>query len=209
MIILLIFVGVFAVVALLLYCQRLRGSAQKAKQVRPRSNRPWRPKARRCATRSSTCARTSSSAPSHGSTPGCCKLESGRSSQTLIHQADLKWTAGSLLSMCGVCFAVPAYAGSLEDRHLPHWRCWPAWSSASLPIGYRALQAQQALRRVREGTARRRCDLMVSALRAGQSLIAAMGMVARECTDPDRQRIQNLLRRAELRPRTEDGAWTT
>jgi tight adherence protein B len=28
------------------------------------------------------------------------------------------------------------------------------------------------------------CDLMVSALRAGQSLIAAMGMVARECGDP-------------------------
>jgi tight adherence protein B len=28
------------------------------------------------------------------------------------------------------------------------------------------------------------CDLMVSALRAGQSLIAAMGMVSRECTDP-------------------------
>jgi tight adherence protein B len=33
-------------------------------------------------------------------------------------------------------------------------------------------------------------DLMVSALRAGHSLIAAMGLVARECADPIGRRIQ-------------------
>src|ERR1035441_3256877 len=28
---------------------------------------------------------------------------------TLLHQADLKWNAGTLLAGCGLCFALPAY----------------------------------------------------------------------------------------------------
>jgi tight adherence protein B len=110
------------------------------------------------------------------------KLELGPQLQALIHQANLKWTAGSLLSMCGACFAIPAFA--------VHWKL-QNWIIALLvggvvaffPIFFVLFKRSKRFAAF-EKELPSACDLMVSALRAGQSLIAAMGMVSRECSDP-------------------------
>jgi tight adherence protein B len=110
------------------------------------------------------------------------KLALGPKLQALIHQANLQWTAGSLLAMCGVCFAVPAFA--------VHWKLqnWLVGMAAGLIVSFCPLLFVLFKRSKRFAAFEKElpaaCDLMVSALRAGQSLIAAMGMVSRECGDP-------------------------
>jgi len=101
---------------------------------------------------------------------------------TLIHQANLKWTAGGMMLMCAAGFLFPAYL------------VW--WKTGNILIG---LGVGLILSIVTIGWALRKrgvrfnkfeqglpeaLDLMVSALRAGHSLIAAMGLVSRECVDP-------------------------
>ena len=88
------------------------------------------------------------------------KLQLGPLLHNLLSQANLKWTAGGMLAMSAVGFIFSAY--------LVYWyfgRSILLALIAGLLLGF-------AL------------DLMVSALRAGHSLIAAMGLVARECSDP-------------------------
>jgi tight adherence protein B len=110
------------------------------------------------------------------------KLELGPQLQALIHQANLKWTAGSLLAMCGACFAIPAFA--------VHWKLqnWLIAMGAGLLVSSFPMLFVLFKRSKRFAAFEKElpsaCDLMVSALRAGQSLIAAMGMVSRECGDP-------------------------
>ena len=181
LIIVLIFLGVFAVAALLLYAGG-SGASERAKQVQ--------------ATLDSALATESveyrdqivnlrkneqlSAIPWINNRLG--KLEIGPKIQALIHQANLQWTAGSLLLMCGVCFAVPAFAIN-----------WKTGSSlvalvAGLVLSTSPFLVVLFLRSKRfkefEKELPSACDLMVSALRAGQSLIAAMGMVSKECGDP-------------------------
>jgi len=181
LIIVLIFLGVFAVAGLLLYAGG-SGASERAKQVQ--------------ATLDSALATESveyrdqivnlrkneqlSAIPWINNRLG--KLEIGPKIQALIHQANLQWTAGSLLLMCGVCFAVPAFAIN-----------WKTGSSlialvAGLVLSTSPFLVVLFLRSKRfkafEKELPAACDLMVSALRAGQSLIAAMGMVSKECGDP-------------------------
>jgi tight adherence protein B len=72
------------------------------------------------------------------------------------------------------------------------------WGRGSLPH-WLVLEAQQAFQQVSQEGMPEALDLMVSALRAGHSLIAAMGLVARECADPSASN-SRLFRGAELRP---------
>jgi tight adherence protein B len=100
----------------------------------------------------------------------------------LLAQADLKWTIGAFLSMSAACFAFPAYLMYLKTH------------SVLLAIGVGAVVSMAPLGFVNWKRSKRfdkflaglpeALDLMVSALRAGHSLIAAMGLVARECPDP-------------------------
>ena len=128
MIVLVIFLGVFAVAALLLYRQRHRRRRSRPSKCWPRLTRPWPPKARRCASRSSICARTSSSARFPGSTAGSPSFDLGPSSRPLLHQANLKWTAGGLLAMCGACFALPAF--------IIHWKFGNSLIAAAVGLAF-------------------------------------------------------------------------
>jgi tight adherence protein B len=101
---------------------------------------------------------------------------------TLLHQADLKWTAGGLLIGCALGFAVPAY--------LVYWRfgnllfALPVGLAFGFaPLGYVLFKRSKRFNAFQQGLPEA-LDLMVSALRAGHSLIAAMGLVSRECADP-------------------------
>ena len=100
----------------------------------------------------------------------------------LLAQADLKWTIGALLSMSAACFVFPAYAMYLYT----HGTVLSIGVGSVLsmgPIGYVNWKKNKRVDKFLAGLPEA-LDLMVSALRAGHSLIAAMGLVARECPDP-------------------------
>jgi len=101
---------------------------------------------------------------------------------TLLYQADLKWNAGTLVAGCGLCFALPAYLTYLRFNSiliaLP-----VGLLMGSAPFAYVLHRRSKRLDKFQQGLPEA-LDLMVSALRAGHSLIAALGSVARECADP-------------------------
>ncbi len=101
---------------------------------------------------------------------------------TLLYQADLKWNAGTLVSGCVFSFALGAYLTYLRfDSILIALPVGLLLGSA--PFAYVLHKRSKRLDKFQQGLPEG-MDLMVSALRAGHSLIAAMGSVARECADP-------------------------
>jgi tight adherence protein B len=102
----------------------------------------------------------------------------------LLYQAQVKWTTGGLLLMCVACFTVSAYLVDLRTENLV----------ISLPIGiflgfaplvFVFVKRRQRFDKFEQGLPEA-LDLMVSALRAGHSFNAALGMVTRECQEPVR-----------------------
>jgi tight adherence protein B len=102
--------------------------------------------------------------------------------QKLISQANLKWTAGRLLMLSGVCFVVPAYGIYAEFKKGPV-ALLVGLAAGMAPFGWVMYLRSRRFLKFQEGLPES-LDLMVSALRAGHSLIAAMGLVSRECPDP-------------------------
>ncbi|MDR3736565.1 MAG: hypothetical protein P4L10_13660, partial [Acidobacteriaceae bacterium] len=99
-----------------------------------------------------------------------------------MDQANLSWSAGRLLAMSAVCFAIPAYLVELRfSMILPALGVGVAAGLA--PFGLVLFKRKQRFGKFEQGLPEA-LDLMVSGLRAGHSLIAAMGLVGRECTDP-------------------------
>jgi tight adherence protein B len=100
----------------------------------------------------------------------------------LLNQADLKWTIGQLMSMCIACFVFPGYLVYLKTHS------FLAGIGVGLVLGFMpvawALHKRSARFNKFLAGLPEALDLMVSAMRAGHSLIAAMGLVARECPPP-------------------------
>jgi tight adherence protein B len=102
--------------------------------------------------------------------------------QRLLDQADTSWTASKLLAACLVGFAVPMYGMYL------HWGLVPLEFPVALAFGIAPIlwilyKRKRRFFRFQEGLPEA-LDMMVSALRAGHSLNAAMGLVGRECPAP-------------------------
>jgi len=177
----LIFLGVFAVVALLLYASG-SGASEKAKQVQATLDSALATESQEMRDQIVNLRKNDQFSAVPWINDRLSKLELGSQLQTLIHQANLQWSAGSLLSMCGLCFAAPAFA--------VHWKTGSFLFSvlAGLLVAFLPFAVVLFKRSKRFNAFEKElpaaCDLMVSALRAGQSLIAAMGMVSRECGDP-------------------------
>jgi tight adherence protein B len=102
--------------------------------------------------------------------------------RTLLYQANLNWTAGGLMIMSLALFFFPAY--------IFYWKFGKVLIAlviglvlGAIPIGWVFFKRSKRFKAFQEGLPEA-LDLMVSALRAGHSLIAAMGLVARECADP-------------------------
>jgi tight adherence protein B len=101
---------------------------------------------------------------------------------TMLYQADLKWNAGTLVAACIFSFALAAYLTYMRfDSILIALPVGLLLGAA--PFGYVMHKRTKRLDAFQQGLPEA-MDLMVSALRAGHSLIAAMGSVARECADP-------------------------
>jgi tight adherence protein B len=100
----------------------------------------------------------------------------------MLSQADLDWSAGRLLLVCAAGFVIPTYA-LMETTG----NTLLAFASGAvlgvLPFGFVLVKRQRRFSSF-EKNLPEALDLMVSGLRAGHSLLAAMALVARECPQP-------------------------
>lgn len=110
------------------------------------------------------------------------KIEIAPRLRRLLAQANLKWTVGGVILACIVLFAVPAY--------MVYWRTDAILLAVAVglatgfaPIGYILFMKKQRMAKFEQGLPEA-LELIVSALRVGHSLNAAMGLVSRECADP-------------------------
>jgi tight adherence protein B len=102
--------------------------------------------------------------------------------QTLLSQADLRWTAVGLMLGCGLCFMIAACLVDWRFNSLPA-ACGAGVLLGTAPFYWVLYKRRKRLDRFQQGLPEA-LDMMVSALRSGQSFIVAMGSVARECADP-------------------------
>ena len=100
----------------------------------------------------------------------------------LLYQADVKWTVGGLVLMSSAAFLIVGY--------LLYWRTGAILFgvlggavAGSGPIGYVMFMRKKRLAKFEEGLPEA-LDLICSALRVGHSLNSALGLVTRECPDP-------------------------
>ena len=99
-----------------------------------------------------------------------------------LDQANLSWSAGRLLMMSVVCFAVPSWLVDLRfSAILPSLGVGLVTGFG--PFCFVLFKRSGRFSKFEAGLPEA-LDLMVSGLRAGHSLIAAMGLVGRECTEP-------------------------
>lgn len=110
------------------------------------------------------------------------KLELAPRLRLLLYQADLKWTAGSLLLMSATCFVIPAYLIYLRTGTFILSLLLGLLLGAA-PIVYVFHKRTQRFNKFEQGLPET-LDLMVSALRAGHSFISALDLAANESPDP-------------------------
>jgi tight adherence protein B len=110
------------------------------------------------------------------------KLELAPRLRHLLYQANLKWTAGGLILMCLTCFLLPAYLLHLKTNSIP------LSLIAGLLVGSAPFAFVLYKRKIRfnkfEEELPEALDLMVSAMRAGHSLNASLDLVSKEMPDP-------------------------
>ncbi len=110
------------------------------------------------------------------------KLELAPRIRRFLYQADIKWTVGGLCLLCAACFIVPGYlvyyrTGALLFGFLI------GLVTGSGPLIWVHMKRKKRLGKFEAGIPEA-LELIVSALRVGHSLNAAMGLVSRECPDP-------------------------
>jgi tight adherence protein B len=110
------------------------------------------------------------------------KLEVAPRLRTLLYQADLNWTAGGLILMSAACFAIPAYILYLRTGAGIFSLLIGSLLGAG-PVFYVLQKRRQRFDKFEQGLPDT-LDLMVSAMRAGHSLISALDLAASESPDP-------------------------
>ncbi len=110
------------------------------------------------------------------------KLELAPRIRRFLYQANVKWTVGGLSLFCGVCFIVPAYLIYLRTDSIILGMIIGLVTGAG-PLGWVYQKRKMRMNKFEEGIPEA-LELIVSALRVGHSLNAAMGLVSRECADP-------------------------
>jgi tight adherence protein B len=183
LIIILVFLGVFAVAALLMSASGA-GASQESKQMLARldsvlatsqtrsdmddllvdvrkneltSTIPWMDRALR-------------------------QLELTPRLRRLLYQAGLKWTVGGLVLMSITAFAIPGYL-TYSRTGAALFGLAVGLAFGLIPIGIVFRKRSVRLRKFEEGLPEA-LELIVSALRVGQSLNSSLGLVTRECPDP-------------------------
>ena len=102
--------------------------------------------------------------------------------QKILNQAEVKWSPGSLMLMSMASFVVPAYLVYLRTGSKIVGMLVGA-ALCFIPFFYVLFMKAKRFGKFAQGLPDA-LDLMTSALRVGHSFNAAMGLVARECVDP-------------------------
>jgi tight adherence protein B len=110
------------------------------------------------------------------------QLELAPRLRTLLYQADLQWTAGGLILMCTACFVIPAYLLYLRTGVVIFSLLIGLLLGAG-PLFYVLHKRTQRFNKFEQGLPDT-LDLMVSAMRAGHSLVSALDLAANESPDP-------------------------
>lgn len=100
----------------------------------------------------------------------------------LLYQANLRWTAGGLILMSVSLFLIPAYLIHLKTSSLPI-SLLSGLVLGACPMFYVLLKRRARFAKF-EQQLPEALDLMVSAMRAGNSLNSCMDLVANEVSDP-------------------------
>ncbi len=178
MIVVLVFLGAFAVVSLLLIALG-SGASQEAKQVLASLDSALATETPQVRDQIVNLRKSELLSGIPWLNRRLLKFDLAPRLNNLLHQADLRWTPGALLLGCGLGFAVTAYLIYMRfDFLLPALLIGLLVGAA--PFGWVVFKRSKRFNKFLEGLPEA-LDLMVSALRAGHSLIAAMGLVAREC----------------------------
>ncbi len=110
------------------------------------------------------------------------KIELAPRLRSLLYQANLNWTVGGFLLMSTACFVFPAF---LVYRRTESgiFALLMGLLVAFAPFAFVLHKRGKRFNKFEQGLPEA-LDLMVTALRAGHSLVAALGLVGRECPDP-------------------------
>lgn len=110
------------------------------------------------------------------------KLEVGPRIRVLLYQANVNWTVGGLLLLSAACFLIPAYLIYLRTHAVVISLILGLLTGAA-PFLYVTYKRNKRFEKF-EQQLPETLDLMVSALRAGHSLVSALNLAATESPDP-------------------------
>jgi tight adherence protein B len=181
MIVVLVFMGVFAVAALLLIASGT-GASQQAKKVLATLDSALATESQETRDQIVNLRKTELLSAIPWINRKLMTFDLAPRLRTLLYQANLNWTAGGLMIMCLALFFFPSYVFYWKFGNILI-ALGVGLGLASVPIFWVLFKRGQRFKAFQEELPEA-LDLMVSALRAGHSLIAAMGLVARECPDP-------------------------
>jgi tight adherence protein B len=181
LVIALVFTGVFAVVALLMIAS-WTGASQQAKQVRATLESVLATGRAGLRDQIVDIRKSELLSAIPWINRWLLKMELAPRLQTLLYQANLKWTAGGLILMSLTCFFIPFYLIHLKI-HATIFCLLIGVLLGGIPLAFVLHKRNQRFKKFEQGLPEA-LDLMVSALRVGHSLNAALGLVTRECPDP-------------------------
>jgi tight adherence protein B len=102
--------------------------------------------------------------------------------QRILNQAEVKWNPGTLLLMSGVCLVGAAYLVDLRTDSII-LSILVGGVIALFPLAYVLFKRAKRFKKFEAGLPDA-LDLITSALRVGHSFNSAMSLVSRECADP-------------------------
>ena len=142
----LVFIGVFAPIALPLVAMQHPPIAPSRRW--PRWTRRSKTRPARCSGSRSMNLRKDENAEQHS----LAEQEAAEASSwrpicaEMLSQADLDWSPGRLLIMSVACFVIPVVCLLLTLKSDPWWRWGPAWCWAALPFACVMFKRRQAFR---------------------------------------------------------------
>ncbi|HEY4381529.1 MAG TPA: type II secretion system F family protein [Acidobacteriaceae bacterium] len=181
LIVVLVFVAVFIVLALVLFAGGA-GASQQAKLARANLETALASRSRSTSDQIVDVRKSELLSAVPLMNRWLLQLEIAPRLRTLLHQANLQWTVGRLLTISAICLIVPAYFVYMRTGAVPI-ALIIGCGAAYLPFAL-VLQRRSARFNKFEQALPEALDLMVSALRAGHSLVAALRLVAYESADP-------------------------
>lgn len=110
------------------------------------------------------------------------KIELAPRLRLMLYQSSLKWTAGGLIMMCGLTFVVSSYLIHLKTDNTVI-SALLGLAIGALPFAFVLWKRSSRFKKF-EAELPDALDLMVSALRVGHSLNSALSLVSREAPDP-------------------------